>query len=121
MRTLSRLFGSERVTATDRANENFALSRAWPRHNSTVGAMPCVDAWAESDSDGDGDRRAEGGRDHDATHVSDADAERRKVCRRRRSPRFLKGDQAAGSNEKVKTDAFARARRSITTRGISKD
>ena len=96
-------------------------ARAALLHNSTTGVMPCVDAWAESDSDGNGDRCADGESDHDATHVSDADAERRKVCRRRRSPRLLKGDHAAGSNEKVKTDAFARARRSITTRGISKD
>lgn len=96
-------------------------ARAALLHNSTTGVMPCVDAWAESDSDGNGDRCADGESDHDATHVSDADAERRKVRRRRRSPRFPEGDDAARSNEKVKTDAFALVRRSITTRDISRD
>jgi hypothetical protein len=43
------------------------------------------------------------------------------VRRRRRSPRFPEGDDAARSNEKVKTDAFALVRRSITTRDISRD
>jgi hypothetical protein len=44
--------------------------------------MPCVDAWAVSDDDDADDDTRE---DDCAEHVSDADVERRKVCRRRES------------------------------------